>query len=254
MKKASLAIYLFNGLLYFSCIVFGIVLISIGKDASQSTLIVLEGLQALLLAFLPLFAEKIFKVKFSFLAYLLISVFTLLAVFFGEALQFFYKVSWWDTFLHLFSGALLTALGISLGNLFFPTNEKNTGLVLFGIFFALACGVLWEFAEFTIDSIFGTNMQKFMPESYPYFNGGNSFIPLNGSDAEIAEFFRYPSGYKFALKDTMEDIVCNISGVLLGLSAYLLMFDKRIVINNMLSKIPAPAKKTCSDAKNITSE
>jgi hypothetical protein len=77
---------------------------------------------------------------------------------------------------------------------------------------SLAGELLWELAEFSIDRAFGTNMQKFMPEIEPFFNGGLSKELLNGTAEEIAAFFRTPAGYTYALKDTMSDMLLNLAG------------------------------------------
>jgi hypothetical protein len=47
---------------------------------------------------------------------------------------------------------------------------------------SLAVGFLWEIYEFSFDTFFGTDMQKTIPEGV-FFNGGNSFADLHGSDA-----------------------------------------------------------------------
>jgi hypothetical protein len=69
-------------------------------------------------------------------------------------------------------------------------------------------------------------MQKFIPAD-PFFNGGDSSKPLNGSDQEIANFYRFPKGYAFALRDTMEDIICHFSAALLSCSMIFFCCSKK---------------------------
>jgi len=73
---------------------------------------------------------------------------------------------------------------------------------------------VWEVMEFFIDSIFGCNMQKFIPMVDGIWNGGAGKEPLIGTNEQIAEFFRSPAGYKYALMDTMYDIIVDLFGAL----------------------------------------
>ena len=47
------------------------------------------------------------------------------------------------------------------------------------------------------------------------YNGGNSNLPLLGDNKTIAEFFRRPEGYRYALFDTMYDMVVCFVGTML---------------------------------------
>ena len=50
-------------------------------------------------------------------------------------------------------------------------------------------GLMWEIYKFTFDSLFGTNMQKIIPEVHGLFNDGDSTSILNGTNDLIADFF-----------------------------------------------------------------
>lgn len=78
-------------------------------------------------------------------------------------------------------------------------------------------------------------MQKSIPEIEGIFNGGSTALPLEGSDEVIAEFFRSLEGYRYALMDTMGDILCYFFGNLvfigLAIGGYFInknMFDNAI--------------------------
>ena len=86
---------------------------------------------------------------------------------------------------------------------------------------------MWEIYEFTFVSLFGTNMQKVIPEVDGLFNGGDSSLILNGSNDLIADFFKTPAGYRYALMDTMEDIVCCFTGGLTYLVISLVLTHKK---------------------------
>jgi len=96
---------------------------------------------------------------------LLAVVFLYASLFLGEFGDFYYRFWWWDTVLHTGSGFLLGVLAFVL---VFVLNRSPTVhlelsppfVALFAFCFAVACGGVWEIYEFTMDSLFGMNMQK----------------------------------------------------------------------------------------------
>ena len=70
-------------------------------------------------------------------------------------------------------------------------------------------------------------MQKVIPKVDGLFNGGDSSVILNGSNDLIADFFKTPAGYRYALMDTMEDIVCCLTGGLTYLIISLFLTYKK---------------------------
>ena len=64
-------------------------------------------------------------------------------------------------------------------------NLSPVFIAVFAFCFALAMGAVWEIYEFTMDSVFGTNMQKYM---------------LDNGTALIGQA---------ALQDTMKDIIVD---------------------------------------------
>ena len=69
-------------------------------------------------------------------------------------------------------------------------NLSPVFIAVFAFCFALALGAVWEIYEFTMDSVFGTNMQKYM---------------LDNGTALIGQA---------ALQDTMKDIIVDAIGAL----------------------------------------
>ena len=93
-------------------------------------------------------------------------------------------------------------------------------------------------------------MQKTIPEGV-FFNGGNSFADLQGSDAELASFFRSAKGYRYAIFDTMGDLVdCFLGSLLFQILVIPLRRKKndfgadliRFIPKKDLGKSPAAAK------------
>lgn len=230
VKRLKISFYCLHIAAYIAVFIYGIVALKRGLfEESQCFLILLQSAIAILIVFIPLLIEKCSKFRMSFAVTILISVYSVLAIFIGETLQFYYKTTFWDDILHVISGALLLILGYAIVNLCFNREEKLCSrftMIFFTTCFAIACGVIWELLEFTIDSIFGTNMQKFMPVDNNLFNGGDSFADLNGTTAQIADFFRAPYGYKYALMDTMRDFVADVCGNAIGLVITLFLTRK----------------------------
>lgn len=238
-KRAKRCLYAANVLLYGVCVVYGLVYLISGKETTHApVLIVLESLQAIALAFVPPVLEKVFRVRISFSAELILSVFSLGAIFFGQVFLFYDRVAWWDIAMHVMSGAMLFFYGTAIGGaLFCKDGQIDKKTVVFGLLFALAAGLVWEIAEFSIDSIFGSDMQRFMPEIFD--NGGNGFAPLEGTIEEIGEFYRNPAGYKFALADTMQDALCDLFGALVGVLSAVFLKQKTFgKIFRMLERKP----------------
>ncbi len=96
---------------------------------------------------------------------LLALVFVFAALFLGEVRGYYERFWWWDITLHTTSGLLLGILGFLL---IYVLNEDDRVdlhlrprfVALFAFLFAVAVGAIWEIFEFTMDQLFGLNMQK----------------------------------------------------------------------------------------------
>lgn len=179
--------------------------------------------------FVPLF-EKALKIKVSILADIMIAVDVILSVVCGEMFGFYRTIPNYDKFLHGFGTAQIAIAGyaISMYSLEHHGNMKNTKLMkfysfLFGFFLALGCQMLWELYEFTVDSIAGTDMQKYVPDEFVNQRDPDTWM-LTASDEEIAEYYRDISGYRFALMDTMGDVIADIVGSGCGLLFIRILF------------------------------
>ena len=122
-------------------------------------------------------------------------IFLYCAIYLGEVRAFYYTVPYWDTILHVFSSAMLGAVGFSVISLLNNAERISIHLTplfvaLFTFCFAVTLGVVWEFYEYAADCILNTNMQKFALESGE---------PLTG---------------QAALADTMKDLIVDSIGAL----------------------------------------
>lgn len=146
--------------------------------------------------FLPLILEKIIKIKLPFYIVFVFLAFALGALWCGEINDFYIRYSWWDDVLHTISGFYIAAIGFFVISII---NEKRSkeqrlgpGFVqLFSFILAIASEAVWEIFEFSMDSLFKTNMQRAY-ESESFKNNGPvdnisdpNFNALVGRDALI---------------------------------------------------------------------
>ena len=84
-------------------------------------------------------------------------------LFLGEVGDFYEKFWWWDALLHTGSAVGFGIIGFSTLLLLFRNKRVQASpfvISMFSFSIALAIGVLWEIFEFTMDQLFGMNMQK----------------------------------------------------------------------------------------------
>ena len=111
------------------------------------------------------FAGDRFPVKVPVAIQFVVVIFIFAAIFLGEVRDFYERIWWWDIALHTSSGVLLGLLGFIV---IYVLNENDVVDIhmrpvfqaLFAFFFAVALGAIWEIFEFTMDQLFGLNMQK----------------------------------------------------------------------------------------------
>ncbi|MBR4069395.1 MAG: hypothetical protein IKK08_12370 [Clostridia bacterium] len=166
------------------------------KVKSDYLLMLLQCVLGLVVMLLPTLIEHRWHLGIANAIHILYYIFLYCAVFLGEVFEFYYLVPHWDTILHFFSGAMLSALGFILVDLLNRNERVRVNLsplfvAVFAFCFALAAGAVWEIYEFTGDSLFGLNMQKCLTEH------GEALV-----------------GYA-ALRDTMKDIVVDAAAAML---------------------------------------
>jgi len=119
--------------------------------------------------------------------HVVIVLFVFASLFLGEIRDYYERIWWWDLALHSSAGLLLGVFGFLV--VYILNEDEKVDLhmqpsfiALFAFMFSVGCGGLWEIFEFSMDEIFGLNMQK----------------PMLGD----------PSG----LTDTMWDMIVNMIG------------------------------------------
>ena len=169
----------------------------LAQGKSGSLLLVLETGAGLILVLLPAMLSKWLRFYLPSFLYFFFLAFIYCAIYLGNAYHFYY-IPYWDKFLHLISGALLFGLAWAILGCFKFKEKLPAGfLCLYGVAFAVFCGVLWECYEFTCDGLFAMNLQRYM-------SAGRA---LSG---------------RAALMDTMGDLIADLAGSLIfSLGSYL---------------------------------
>jgi len=223
--------------IFVAALVFGIVELFDFATQASGVIVILCAFVGIVLTFADRVVRHFWRANIPFSVLLIAYGFIFLATVPGEIFDFYYTVWWWDIFLHVFSGFGITLIFHRIISSLVGERKikRQHGLVVFlAVFAALGAAVVWETVEFTLDSAFNTNMQKFIPEEFLPNNTG-AVVTLQATDEQIAEYYRQPAGYRFALVDTMEDHIAFLSGSILWLLGHVL--DRSIKRRRISSKL-----------------
>lgn len=115
------------------------------------------------LLFIPKLLRKFTKFHISNELEFVYLLFIFLAQFLGSGVNLYKYVPWFDTFTHFVSGILTCFIAIILLHLFHQSPKKK---ILFNITYILGIvflvAGLWEFFEFGMDQLTGSNLQHSM--------------------------------------------------------------------------------------------
>lgn len=250
--KKSLRVYIIIRFLILVCLIMQI----IHHSWNNAFLCLLT----LILITLPFIVEKKFKIELPDTLEVIIILFIFSAEILGEINNFFNIFHHWDTMLHTINGFICAGIGFSLVNLLNKNSEKinlsPAYLLLVSFAFSMTIGVIWEFAEFTMDKLFLTDAQKdhqITTISSVYLNeeGKNESVILK--DIEYTKIYSKDDsgaliettigGYlDIGLNDTMKDLMVNFLGaIIFNLIAYLYIKDNekyQFVKGFLLTKKP----------------
>ncbi len=137
---------------------------------------------------LPYLYELIFRRRISNMVLLFFNIYVFLSAFLGSVVNLYQKISWYDIFIHVLAGYTFAVLGLLFASRVTDYNKTSPWkIALICLVFTLTIEYFWEIIEWTIDNIVGITAQ-------------GPRVP----------------GYKAPLvTDTMEDLVCNLSGGIL---------------------------------------
>lgn len=115
------------------------------------------------LTIVPQLLQDRFQVKLPRSFTIVIVLFLYATLFLGEVGNFYYKFWWWDVLLHGGSAIAFGLLGF-LGIFMLFQGDRFAApplaLAVLSFCFAVAIGAVWEIFEFSMDQLFGLNMQK----------------------------------------------------------------------------------------------
>ncbi len=124
-----------------------------------------ETLLILMITVLPVVLGNKFAVKIPHGFETLTVLFVFMSLFLGEVQSYYARFWWWDLVLHSGSAFIMGILGFLLVYVLNEKRELDINLnrnfvALFAFMFAVGIGALWEIFEFSVDQLFGSNMQK----------------------------------------------------------------------------------------------
>ncbi len=119
----------------------------------------------LILFMIPMVVDTKFNIKLPDALEIIILLFIFAAEILGEIQSFYTFIPNWDTMLHTINGFLMAAIGFSMIDILNSSPRFHIGMspvfVAFVAFcFSMTVGVVWEFFEYFMDSVFQTDMQK----------------------------------------------------------------------------------------------
>ena len=181
-------------------------------------------LLTLVLMIVPSILQVTFKVEFPSGLEIIVLLFIFAAEILGEISSFYIYFPHWDTILHTLNGFLCAALGVSLVEILnkdkrIPFQLSPFFMAMVSFCFSMTIGVLWEFFEFGMDTLFLLDMQKDtvigqISTTYLDPTKQNLRVLLPGiTQTAINSQVLDIEGYlDIGLIDTMEDLIVNFIG------------------------------------------
>lgn len=132
----------------------------------------------------------------------------------GSYLELFDKVWWFDIFMHIMSGFVCAVFGYDFAVIIQRKKGQcaATLAAIFSIMFALSIAVGWEFYEFLMDTLHGTNLQ----------------LAKEGAETAMFDLSKYHNEYGYlGLFDTMTDMMMNALGGLIGMIFMIILRNRK---------------------------
>lgn len=212
----------------------------------------------LALMIMPSVVQATFKVEFPSLLEIIILLFIFAAEILGEISAFYLRFPYWDTILHTLNGFLCAAIGFSLVEIM--NDNKRLKFELSPLFmaivafcFSMTIGVLWEFFEFFMDTVYHLDMQKDtiinsiysvtldpLKSNTPIQVKDITDVTINGQSLELGGYL------DIGLLDTMYDLIVNFIGAfvfsILGYG-YVKYKDTHSFVNDLIPESWSEEKK-----------
>ncbi len=186
------------------------------------------GVLTLILFCVPTFIERKTNIDLPPVLEGIIYCFIFAAEILGEVNSFYTKIPYWDSMLHTLNGFLMAAIGFALVDIFnrsgrFSVKLSPLFLAIVAFCFSMTVGVLWEFFEFTMDTYFGTDMQKdwivTAINSVKFDPNGLNIVHHVQIDSLVVNgegwISKYGGYIDIGLIDTMKDLIVNFIGAVI---------------------------------------
>lgn len=137
--------------------------ITVWAAVSGAWSIMFSSVLTLCLSLSPLLLEHKTKVLLPTGFIAAIVIFTFSTLFLGEVGDFYERFWWWDVVLHSGSAVAFGMIGTILVLLLLRGDKLDASPFLISVLafsFAVSIGAIWEIFEFSMDQLFGMNMQK----------------------------------------------------------------------------------------------
>lgn len=179
------------------------------------------------LPLLHLLPRKIFIARLSYRVQDVVVLLLFVTAYFGQFKGFYSTVEWYDVYLHIGGMFLCVYAGYALIMALKRDNLPLAPVVaaMCGFGFSFFVAVSWEIFEFVCDSIWA---------------GSNSQNWANGNSEQLLALLPAMDPRRYALLDTMSDLIAGTIGSLLGGVA---LFPYVYVINKKASKLTLIKRK-----------
>ena len=143
----------------------------------------------------------------------MLNIIIFMGILFGSYLGFFNKFTWFDNFMHALSGVVCAVFGYDFAVIIQRKKGEcaSTLAAIFSLMFALSIAVGWEFYEFAMDTLHGTNLQ----------------LAKLGDETIMYDITKYNNEYGYlGLMDTMIDMIMNAIGGVIGMIFMIVIRNK----------------------------
>lgn len=144
----------------------------------------------------------------------MLNIIIFVGILFGSYFGFFDGFWWFDNFMHILSGIVSACFGYDFAVIIQRKKGKcaATLAAIFSLMFALSIALGWEFYEFLMDSLHGTNLQ----------------LAHYGKETAMYDISKYNGEYGYlGLVDTMTDMMMNAVGGVLGMISMIILRNKK---------------------------
>ena len=132
----------------------------------------------------------------------------------GSYLGVFDRYKWFDEFMHIMSGMVCAVFGYDFACIIQRKKGEcaTTLAAMFSLMFALSIAVGWEFYEFLMDTLHGTNLQ----------------LAKAGEETVIFDISKFRGEYGYlGLFDTVTDMMMNTIGGIIGMIFMIIIRNRK---------------------------